>query len=250
MLDAREGVIIKTLQRLPKENIVLIGGYAVNAYVPPRFSIDCDLVVLGSSSKIESVLREDRFRKVGEGDVSYGGYLRYEMEKIKVSFDLLENSVVDRDTKIVFEGELFRKHSAERTTVGRSVPTRIRMRIVDPELLFAMKFVSARKQDIRDMFMLAGGGLNWNLVSTMISAKCGRELIGKRSDSTMRDVQSKNFRDSLHGPYGRIPDERFELCRRRLVEFLETLRSMFGVDRNRKVQLTLGELEEITRDAH
>ncbi len=221
MLDAREGVIIKTLQKLPRENIVLVGGYAVNAYVPPGFSIDCDLVVLGSSSKLESLLEADGFRRVGEGDVSYGGYVRYEMENVRVSFDLLENSVVDRDTKIVFEGELFKNHSAERTTVGRSVPTRIRMRIVDPELLFAMKFVSARKQDVRDIFMLAGGSLNWKLVSALLSAKCGRELIGKRSRSIRRDVQSKNFRDSLHGPYGRIPDERFELCRRKLVEFLE-----------------------------
>ena len=40
----------------------------------------------------------------------------------------------------------------------------------------------------------------------------------------MRDVQSKTFRDSLHGPFGRIPNERFDLCRRRLVEFLEIVR--------------------------
>ncbi len=220
MLDARESIIIKTLQRLPREDVVLIGGYAVNAYVPPRFSIDCDLVVLGNSSRLESLLREDGFKKVGEGDVSYGGYVRYEMEEVKVSFDLLKNSVVDRDTKIVFEGELFKKYSAERTTVGRSVPTRIRIRIVDPELLFAMKFVSARRQDVRDMFMLAGGNLNWDLISELLWAKCGRELIGKRNRSITRDVQSEKFRDSIHGPFGRIPNERFELCRRRLVEFL------------------------------
>ena len=129
MLDARESIIIKTLQKLSREDVVLIGGYAVNMYVPPRFSIDCDLVVLGGSSKLESLLKEDGFRKTAEGDVSYGGYVRYETKNVKVSFDLLENSVVDRDTRIVFEGELFKKHSAERTTVGRSVPTRIRMRI-------------------------------------------------------------------------------------------------------------------------
>jgi hypothetical protein len=226
MLDARESIIIKTLQRLPREDVVLIGGYAVNAYVPPRFSIDCDLVVLGSSSKIESMLKEDGFRKVAQGDVSYGGYVRYEMEKIKVSFDLLKSSVVDRDTKIVFEGELFKEYSAERTTVGRSVPTRITMRIVDPELLFAMKFVSGRRQDVRDMFMLAGADLNWDLVSKLVSAKCGRLLMGKRSHSISRDVQSKSFRDSLHGPFGRIPDERFELCRRRLVQFLKIVNTL------------------------
>ena len=223
MLDARESIIIKTLQRLPREHVVLIGGYAVNAYVPPRFSIDCDLVVLGNSSKLESLLREDGFKKVGEGDVSYGGYVRYEMEEVKVSFDLLKNSVVDRDTGIVFEGELFRKYSAERTTVGRSVPTRIKMRIVDPELLFAMKFVSGRRQDVRDMFLLAGGNLNWDLISELLSAKCDRGLIGKRSRSITRDVQSETFRDSIHGPFGRIPNQLFELCRTRLVEFLSAV---------------------------
>ncbi len=226
MLDARESIIIKTLQRLPKGNIVLIGGYAVNAYVPPRFSIDCDLVVLGSSSKLESLLKEDGFRKTAEGDVSYGGYVRYEMEDVKVSFDLLENSVVDRETRIGFEGELFKKHSGERTTVGRSVPTRIRMKIADPELLFSMKFVSARRQDVRDMFMLAGADLNWDLVTELLSAKCDRELIGKRSLAIMRDVQSKSFPDGLHGPFGRIPNERFELCKRRLVEFLKTVSTL------------------------
>jgi len=236
MLDARESIILNTLRRLPKKDIVLIGGYAVNAYVPPRFSIDCDLVVLGSSSKIESLLKADGFMKVSEGEVAYGGYVRYEREGIKVSFDLLENSVVDRETKIVFEGELFRKHSAERTTVGRSVPTRIRIRIADPELLFTMKFVSARKQDIRDMFMLAGGNLGLKLIIDLVSAKCGPSLIVKRSRSIKRDVQSENFRDSLHGPFGRIPDERFELCRRRLVDLLETLESTFSVDRIKKAK--------------
>jgi hypothetical protein len=229
MLDARESIIIKTLQRLPREDVVLIGGYAVNAYVPPRFSIDCDLVVLDSSSKLESLLKEDGFRKVAEGDVSYGGYVRYEMEKVKVSFDLLKKSVVDRDTKIAFEGQLFKKYSAARTTVGRSVPTRIRMRIADPELLFAMKFVSARKQDVRDIFMLAAGNMNWNLVSEILSAKCSRELMEKRIHAIRRDVQSTSFRDSLHGPFGRMPNERFELCKRRLVQYLDdTDKSMFG----------------------
>ncbi len=223
MLDARESIIIKTLQKLPREEVVLIGGYAVNAYVPPRFSIDCDLVALGSSSKLELLLKEDGFTKIAEGDVSYDGYVRYEMKNVKVSFDLLKNSVVDRDTRIVFESELFKKHSAERTTVGRSVPTRIRIRIADPELLFAMKFVSARRQDIRDMFMLAGANLDWDLVTELLWAKCDRKLMGERSRAIKRDVQSKTFRDSLHGPFGRIPKERFDLCRRRLVEFLQSV---------------------------
>lgn len=139
----------------------------------------------------------------------------------KVSFDLLVNSVVDRDTKIAFESELFRKHSAERTTVGRAAPTRIRMRIVDPELLFVMKFVSARKQDIRDIFMLASGNLNWKPVGELISSKCSRELIEKRVESFTASVNSKDYRDSIQGPYGKIPDKRFDTCKKSLTEFLK-----------------------------
>jgi hypothetical protein len=222
-LDAREGAVLETLNRLSKDNIVLIGGYAVNAYVPPRFSIDCDLVVLGSSDTIEAELKQDGFKKAEEGDASYGNYVRYEIQERKVSFDLLVNSVVDRDTGVAFEGELFKEHSAERTTVGRSVPTRIKMRIVDPELLFAMKFVSGRKQDTRDIFMLAGAALEWNVVSEIIFGKCNRDLIKEKIRSAMAVVNSKSYRDSLQGPYGKMPDKRFEACQKNLTRFLKGL---------------------------
>src|SRR5207237_7354893 len=134
-------------------------------------------------------MKEDGFRKTAEGDVSYGGYVRYEMKNVKVSFDLLENSVVDRDTRIVFEGELFKKHSAERTTVGMSVPTRIKMRVADAELLFAMKFVSARRQDVRDLLLLAGANLDCDLVTELLWAKCVGRLLGEWSGAIMRAVQ-------------------------------------------------------------
>jgi hypothetical protein len=41
-----------------------------------------------------------------------------------------------------------------------------------------------------------------------------------------------------------------ELIRKLIDQSLRVPRSMFGVDRNRKVQLTLREHEEISRDAH
>ncbi len=41
-----------------------------------------------------------------------------------------------------------------------------------------------------------------------------------------------------------------ELIRKLIDQSLRVPRSMFGVDKNRKVQFTLREHEEITRDAH
>ena len=222
-LDDREKVVLETLEKLSKQSVVLIGGYAVNAYVPPRFSIDCDLVVLGSPRTIEDRLKKEGFVKAKSGDVSYGSYIRYEKEPSKVSFDLIFNSVVDRDTQISFESELFKKYSAERTTVGRIAPIRIRMAIADPELLFAMKFVAVRRQDVRDIFMLAGEKLEWELVNKLISEKCDTELIKMRVDFIRKSVISKSYRDSLQGPYGKLPDKRFETCKKVLTNFLKEI---------------------------
>ncbi len=223
MMQDRERIVLEALEKIAKDNVVLIGGYAANAYVPPRFSIDCDLVVLGSSSRIEATLRKLGFSKTEFGDVPYGNYIRYFDNEHKVSFDLLLNAVFDRDTRIVFEGKLFEKYSSKRVTVGRANLIRIEIRIADPELLFAMKFVTARKQDIRDIFMLAGGDLKWDLAKEMIRMKCNEALISKRIDLIKSSVHSKGYRDSLQGPYGKIPNERFNLCSGRLKGFLDNL---------------------------
>jgi hypothetical protein len=223
MMKGREGSVFEALARLPKAGVVLIGGYAVNAYVPPRYSIDCDVVVLGSTKEVESVLQESGFREAESGDTPYGRYLRYEKSEEKVAFDLLVNSVLDRDTGVVFEAGLFEKYSAERTTTGRSVGLRATMRIADPELLFVMKFVTGRRQDVRDIFMLASIPLNWALVERLVSMKCGGGLVKERVEMIRRSISSADYRDSLQGPYGRIPDDRFEMCRRGLISFLGRL---------------------------
>ena len=223
MLDERERSVLETLQRLRKEDVVLIGGYAVNVYVPPRFSIDCDLVVLGNPKRIEFLLKKDGFVKTESGEGTDGGYVRYEKLPSKVSFDLLIGSVLDRETRIVFEGKLFRSYSNKRTAVGRASPLHIEITVADPELLFAMKFVSARRQDTRDLFMLAGEKLKWKLIKKLISEKCDSELMRKRAELIENRIESKDYRDSLQGPYGKIPDKTFDRCKKNLSGFLGEL---------------------------
>jgi len=223
MMQDREKIVLEMLEKIPKQSVVLIGGYAVNAYVPPRFSIDCDLVVLDNLAEVEAELKNNGFVKTESGDALYGNYVRYLRGKEKVSFDLLVNSVSDRRTGLVFEKMLFEKYSKNRVMVGRATPARIEMKIADPELLFAMKFVSGRKQDIRDLFMLAGEDLEWSLVASLVSKKCKGDLVEKRIALIKQSIESESYRDSLHGPYGRIPDERFERCRKHLLELLEKL---------------------------
>jgi hypothetical protein len=222
MLEAREAIILETLRELP-EDVVLIGGYAVNAYVPPRFSIDCDLVVFDKTSEITKILEIRGFEETGRGDVPNGEYVRFVRKGDKVSFDLLLNSVLDRETGIVFEGDLFKQYSKKRVTAGRAIPVRVSVRIADPELLFAMKFVSCRRQDIRDVFMLSGIELNWDLIKEIVEEKCNKELIIERVNSIKPKITGEDYRESLQGAYGKMPDKIFENCSRNLIRFLDGL---------------------------
>jgi hypothetical protein len=225
VLESGEALILQTLMELPKD-VVLIGRYAVNAYVPPRFSIDCDLVVFEGVTEIKKTLVKNGFEETEKGDVPYGEYFRFMRKKEKVSFDLLLNSMFDRASGMVFEGSLFKKYSRERVTVGRANPTRIKIRIADAELLFAMKFVSARRQDIRDIFMLSGTELNWNLIRDIVKEKCSEKSLKKRVKMIKAKVANESYRDNLHGAFGKIPDRTFDRCVSNLVRFLDGLASI------------------------
>jgi len=203
----------------------MIGGYAVNAYVPPRFSIDCDLFVLKGMDKVKKILLKKGFEERAKGDVPYGEYYRFTRKSDKVSFDLLFNSVLDRETGISFEASLFEKHSRKRFTVGRANPIRIELRIADPELLFVMKFVSARRQDVRDIFMLSGIDLKWDLVKEIIDKKCTEKLVEKRIKSIKEKLTNTDYRDNLQGAFGKIPDKIFDSCMTKLKNFLDKLQN-------------------------
>jgi hypothetical protein len=222
--EDREEAVLETLDSLPRENLILIGGYAVNAYVPPRFSIDCYLVVVGKGEAVEALLQNQGFKKIkaqSRDPVSYDGYTRYKRGIEKIAFDLLFGSVLDRQTGISFEAKLFEKLSARRTTLGRISTTRITMKIANPELLVAMKFVSGRKQDVRDLFMLLGTRLDSKEIHELILKKCSPELIAKRITEFRKIVvDSSEYRDSLQGPYGKMPDETFNSLIEKFRNFL------------------------------
>lgn len=221
MLHERERAVLGALAAIPKQHVVLVGGYAVNVYVPPRFSIDCDLVVLDGLTKLEAALTKEGFAKTEKGDVPYGSYVRYEKKEEGVSFDLLVSAVLDRDSGVAFEAKLFEEHSKKRTTVGRVNPIRIELRVADPELLFAMKFVAARRSDIRDLFMLAGEALDWTVVGEILRHKCTPALLGRRAAAIRASVEATQYRPSLQGAFGKIPDERYDRCKTRLLRFLD-----------------------------
>ena len=221
MLEDRERVILETLKKIPKKDVVLIGGYAVNAYVPPRFSIDCDLVVLDNLKKIKNILIKNGFEETIASDAPYKKFYRFERKDIKSAFDLLIDFVTDRSTGIRIPAKMIKKYSKTRTTVGRANPIRIRLRLANPEMLFIMKFLSCRKQDIRDIFMLSNLKLDVDFITKNLTRMTPEKIIKTRIQKVEDMITKKTFRDSLQGPYGYLPDKIFDNCKDSLLKILE-----------------------------
>ncbi|HLD57707.1 MAG TPA: nucleotidyl transferase AbiEii/AbiGii toxin family protein [archaeon] len=220
-LEEREKEILDILSQLAKYDAILIGGYAINAYTPPRFSIDCDLAV-GEASEIKSFLVKNGFEEVQSGKVEtpYGGrFLRF--EKGMASYDILVGGVFDRMSGTYFSYDFIAQNSHERTTVGRATPQKIKIKIADPELLFIMKFVSCRKQDIRDIFMLSNLKLNADFITKTIKESYKQSLANGKKVKDF--VNNPGFEDALQGVYGALPANLFETLKQNLFKVLDRL---------------------------
>src|SRR3989338_7039843 len=97
LVEIRETEIFSILKEIKNQKFVLIGGYAVNAYTLPRFSVDCDIVVEGEQhvEAISKILVTKGYEKKEADKIAsdyYGAFFRYEKvvaENFKVSMDIL-----------------------------------------------------------------------------------------------------------------------------------------------------------------
>lgn len=217
------------LDKLRRLELVLVGGHALNAYVPPRFSVDCDLVLRGEKTvlQIGKILKEREFKKVREGKTTPPGgkfvvYTR-RVYGMRANFDLLLEAITDRLSGASFEAKWIFERSKVRRVWARASPISFDIRTVDPEPLFIMKFLTARKQDIRDAFMLAQLDLNWGYIKSYLLGLPREVVVG--GTKRCRDlVDSNEFKDALRGVFGKVEEGAFERSKRRLMGFIENLR--------------------------
>ncbi|MEM2282731.1 MAG: nucleotidyl transferase AbiEii/AbiGii toxin family protein [Candidatus Hadarchaeales archaeon] len=226
MFEESERLIFKILKRLAKLDLVLIGGHALSAFVPPRFSIDCDLVVRRKEvvAQIGNILAEEGFEKFREGEtVPRGGEFVVYMKRVgsmRANFDILIGAVTDRLSGASFDANWIFEHSKVRRVWAKASPISVRIRTADPEILFIMKLLTARKQDIRDVFMLAQLELDWKYVKEYVLA-APRQIVREGIRKCRNLVTSREFKDGLQGVFGKIEIETFERSRRRLMSFLD-----------------------------
>ncbi|MFA5019893.1 MAG: nucleotidyl transferase AbiEii/AbiGii toxin family protein [Candidatus Pacearchaeota archaeon] len=223
MLQLRENEIFETLKKMSKFNFVIIGGYAVNVYTLPRFSVDCDIVVKDEKElkEIEETLVDFGYVKEGNNKDKtsyYGDFLRLEKDlggNIKVSIDILIKEVLDRQTNATFSSDWVFNNSRIRTLRGKTIIEELKLRIINLDALFVLKFVSCRLTDIRDIFMLAPNIKNKEWIKEEISKKYDFDKLFLKIEEK---ITSKQFKDSLQGVYGIVDDKVFEKHKKAILD--------------------------------
>ena len=224
MFEEKEKMIFSLLPELRQEaDFVIIGGYAVNAYVLPRYSIDCDVVVKDiSSAKTIALFLESKgfIKRYSKEDFAYsGGFYSFVLKKPLVSFDILISAVEDRITQTIFPAEKLFAFSSKRKVFAKSFPASLLLKVVNPEMLFVMKAISARTTDLRDVFMLSSIALDRKKIAKLFFEF---KLPENQKQKILAHAVSKEFRDSLQSIYGKLPEEQFEQTKKKLLRIIES----------------------------
>jgi hypothetical protein len=213
LFQIREKEIFETLKNLKMQKFVLIGGYAINVYTLPRFSVDCDIVVYADDfPAIEKILREIGYNESQEtSELPYHGkFTRFEKEikeNFKVSIDILIQEIKDRQTGSVFSVDWVFDNSQIRTLRGKTITEDLKIRVINPEALFVTKMISCRKTDIRDMFLLISDIKNKVWIKQEVSSRYSFE---NRFRAVKEEIISKQFKDGLQGVFGSIDNKLFD----------------------------------------
>lgn len=214
LFTVREEEIFKALKELQNCDFVIIGGYAVNAYTLPRFSVDCDMIIKDENElrKIEVILLKLGYKATAvPHQAPYsGGFYRYEKEVYKglaVSMDILVQSVSDRGTRVVFLADWVFANSKIRVLKGKTINEELKLRIINSDALIVMKAIFCRQTDIRDVFMMLPNARDKAWIKSEISA---RYSLNDRLSKIMQLVNSRQFKDGLFGVYGQFDLKTFE----------------------------------------
>jgi len=222
MLQFREKEIFETLKEIKKFHFAIIGGYAVNAYTLPRFSVDCDIVIKDEleARKIRNILNKLDYKEViADEKLSYTGkFIRYEKKidkNFKVSVDILIKEVFDRQSNCKFSAEWIFHNSAIKQLRGKTITETLKLRIINIDALIVMKFICARIPDIRDVFMLLPNVKNKEWIKNELAQRYDFEKVFKKIKDK---VTSAQFRNDLQGVFGYIDSNIFEKHKKALIE--------------------------------
>ena len=199
----RENEIFDILEKFSKSGLkyVLVGGYAVSAYMH-RFSVDADVCIEKKDLNFfHSMLKFNHFaltkRKTLE-DIYKGHFESYiKRAKLPVTVDLMIGSVASRQTNasISFERLYANSIIAKITGIEKTVSARIPQK----ELLIAMKIHSARLTDARDIVALCND-INFKIIEKNVNIGEIKE-VQNNLNRLLSIFMSDNFKDAFKGVF-------------------------------------------------
>lgn len=222
-LSLREEEIFKTLKELTDCDFVMIGGYSVNAYALPRFSVDCDIVIKDENElrKIEKILLKIGYEKETlQKEAQYSGsFSRYEKKldnNFAVSMDVLIGNTTDRMTGAIFSADWIFENSSIKILKGKTITEELKIRIINIDALLVMKMISCRSTDIRDVFMMFPKSQNKEWIKSEIQI---RYDFNDRITKIIEKISSRHFKDGLSGVYGNFDRKIFEKHKNKILSF-------------------------------
>jgi hypothetical protein len=237
---AREREGFALLRRFAGINAVLVGGYAVSAYGPPRFSLDLDFVVPASAVPgIRDVLKSAGLVRVRDwegGAVFAGRAERWsrEEEAVPLSADLLIDGISDRVSGASHPYASVRRGARRLTVRGLDPSSEARALVAAPEVLVALKLEAGRRVDLRDLAVLAGTDVAVERVAVLLRG-VRKEVLREHLDALAAALVRRDFQDSLKGVYmlderafRRIANRTEALLRRLRAALLRPGRTEFG----------------------
>ena len=205
-IEEREKTCLELLPKLPKR-YVLIGGYAVSAFEFPRFSVDLDIVVSEKDfDTFSGILKTKGFSRLKEANdfaaVYMGKFVRFQkmVESLPVSVDLLVGMVQCRQTDAAYSFNYVWKNSEIRIVTGYGLRSSAESRVVDREMLMALKINSMRMSDQRDIISLCGGKVDTGKVAKHLARAPG-DIIREHIGLLLSFLGNPKNRDSLKGVF-------------------------------------------------
>jgi hypothetical protein len=210
----RERAVLALLEEWPWHlGGVLIGGNAMSAYGPPRYSIDVDIVVSTSSMGwIRTWLTRTGFRLVPAStpDPPIEDRQVEQYRSDGVTLDLIAGAVRDRESHVEIPEAWIAKHHRRmrlETLSGRSASP---IPVARPEAIWALKLLAGQDQDLADLFAISEEPVQLSEVRSLFVGMRTNSLSGKFQNVLAKLRTPRLYEDSLsRRAMGRPPDPHY-----------------------------------------
>ena len=210
----RENEILDIIDAVIKSGLkyVLVGGYAVSAYMH-RFSVDADICIDKKDlDSFRKLLKSKHFAMTKRRDLedAYKGEFECYVKKTRlpVTVDLMIGSITSRQTNASISFQSLFDNSATKKISG--IEESIEARIPVKEVLIALKIHAARMTDARDIVALCKD-IEYELVEKFV--KKGNSIeVQNNISNLITHFNSDNFRDSFKGAFSieKLPVENIQ----------------------------------------